>query len=257
MTHIVELFRYTLKGARGMSEKALECDPNVGVVGDRRFALKRKPTVPDGRWSPKAGFLVCANTPKMATYLHIYGSEGKPRREVLAAGEFDAFNPRYMAGLYQELNLPEPPDILDTEGKFNATDTNGPSVSFLNLASVRALADFMDTELNPRRFRMNVYLEGLEPFEELDWVNGWPGTREIMVGNIPFRVDDACVRCKATEANPATGKYDLPVMDALDRLMRERGYPGSAHHDGVYRVMGILASPLDTGTLRIDDTVQT
>jgi hypothetical protein len=31
----------------------------------------------------------------------------------------------------------------------------------------------------PSRFRMNIGMKGLEPFEELTWVDKFPGTMEI------------------------------------------------------------------------------
>ena len=127
-------------------------------------------------------------------------------------------------------------------------------MSFLNLASVDALSAFMGQEIVPSRFRMNVWMAGLEPFEELTWVDKFPGTREILVGDCCFRVDDACERCRAVEANPATGEYDLDVLARLSAMMERRGY--KSPHRGVSHVMGILASPLNQGIIRRHDAIR-
>jgi uncharacterized protein YcbX len=97
-------------------------------------------------------------------------------------------------------------------------------VSFLNLASVQALSKFVGQEIAPTRFRMNIWMMGLEPFEELTWVDKFPGTIEILVGNCRFRVDDACERCRAIEANPETGQYDVKVLESLSEMMQQRDY---------------------------------
>lgn len=94
---------------------------------------------------------------------------------------------------------------------------------------------------------MNVWMNGLQPFEELTWVDAYPGTRIIEVGECRFRVDDACERCKAIEANPTSGIYDIELQAALGEMMSKRGY--KSPHRGVPRVMGILAQPLNDGEI--------
>ncbi len=236
MARIQRLRKYRLKGAQGTDVSFVRVKPDIGIFGDRHFALKRSPATPD-TWSSKGKFYVCANTPQMATLA--------PAAPVGAQLE----------NIGTLLGLQEPPAVLDTKGAFNISDTEGSSVSFLNLASVAELNRFMGVEVNPSRFRMNILLDGLEPFEELTWVNGFPGNLIIEVGTVPFRVDDACERCRAIEANPETGIYDLPVLEALDALMQERGYAGSPHR-GKHTVMGILACPLKHGIVSLGDTVR-
>jgi uncharacterized protein len=127
-------------------------------------------------------------------------------------------------------------------------------VSFLNLASVQALSKFVGQEIAPTRFRMNIWMMGLEPFEELTWVDKFPGTIEILVGNCRFRVDDACERCRAIEANPETGQYDVKVLESLSEMMQQRDY--RSPHRGLPHVMGILAAPLNQGVIRRQDAIR-
>ncbi len=111
----------------------------------------------------------------------------------------------------------------------------------------------MGERIDPQRFRMNVWMRGLKPFEELTWVDKFPGTKEIQVGACRFRVDDACERCKAIEASPATGKYDLEIREALSNMMSQRGY--KSPHRQTPCVMGILAQPLANCFIRRGDTI--
>ena len=101
--------------------------PNVGVFGDRRYAIPVKGRTIEG-WAGKTNFHVCMNRPRMAMQ--------KPR--------FDGrkLDPIWVHELGPMLDDPDP-GIFDTKGAFNMVDTNptkyGPTVSFLNLASVQDL----------------------------------------------------------------------------------------------------------------------
>lgn len=101
---------------------------------------------------------------------------------------------------------------------------------------------------------MNVWIADPPAFAEYDWVDGYPGTRSIMVGNIRMRVDDACERCKAPHANPATGEYDMNVLAALMQLMGQRGY--RSPHRGVTSVMGVFGVVLNEGTINAGDEIK-
>ena len=126
-------------------------------------------------------------------------------------------------------------------------------MSILNLATLRALEDFAGVAIDPEQFRMNVRVEGLPAFAEYDWVDGFPGTREIRLGNVRMRVDDACERCKATHANPATGEFDMNMLALLMQFMEQRGY--RSPHRGVTNVMGIMGVVLNDGVIKIGDEI--
>jgi uncharacterized protein YcbX len=95
---------------------------------------------------------------------------------------------------------------------------------------------------------MNVWYDDGQPFSELAWADSFPGTRELAVGDLRLRIQDACERCLAVEANPNTGQRDLAILDALEDMLRKRGYGGSPHR-GSFHVMGFLATPLAAATI--------
>ena len=95
----------------------------------------------------------------------------------LGINQLDA---RYLQGLARQLGVTGELQMQDTEGVYNLCDTEGAYVSFLNLASVQALSKFVGREIAPSRFRMNIWMKGLDPFEELTWVDKFPGTIEIL-----------------------------------------------------------------------------
>lgn len=238
---VKELYRFPVKGARGERLDTMTIEQAVGVLGDRRFAIKRKASQPDV-WAAKVHFRVCINTPKMAAQTPVFADTAGP------AAPHTALDQRWLGDVASLIEEPEL-GILDTKGAYNLVDTNphsnGPTVSFLNLASVRALEAETGWTIDPARFRMNVWYDNGEPWSELAWASDFPGTKEIAVGDLHMRIQDACERCLATEANPSTGERDLAILDAIERVLKKRGYGGSPHR-GSFHVMGFLATPLAT-----------
>lgn len=250
MPRITALSIYPVKGMRGKSRETLPINSNVGVVGDRERAYlrlehqaKSAGTRKPNGWLPKQYYYVGMNTPRMGAFHH------QMPTSLLA----------------KELGLPETPSQDFTEGNFNLTDTNGPSVSLLNLATLRTFEQFLHEkgeldptdQLNPERFRMNIQLDDLAPFAELQLADSFPGTREITLGSLRFRVDDACERCKATHANPITEEYDLKTVPMLTEFMETYSPRYKSPHRGTTAVMGILLVPLEDGILNLGDELQT
>ncbi len=90
------------------------------------------------------------------------------------------------------------------------TDVPDPWVSIGNLASNRALGQRLGHELSIHRWRMNLWLEGLAPWQEIELVG-----REITIGKAVLFVEEPIARCRATSANPETGRIDLDTLGAL------------------------------------------
>jgi uncharacterized protein YcbX len=112
-----------------------------------------------------------------------------------------------------------------------------PWVAIGNLASNRALGQRLGQALSIHRWRANLWLDGLAPGEEVDCVG-----REIAIGPVRLRVEERITRCRATAANPETGRPDADTLGAL-----EGGY---GHQD-----FGVYARVLTPGTVRIGDPV--
>ncbi len=250
MGHVHDLWQYPVKGMAGENSSAdgLHISPSVGVIGDRQFAIKRRETVPD-TWSPKGMFCVGMNTPAIVAEY--------PWTAYLDRSH-DRFNEGpamlYRDGLARKLGIDGELHILNTEQAFNVTDSQQPYVSFLNHATVHHLEQFLEHNISTQRFRMNVILKGFAPLEELSWIDGFPGTKEFTVGEVRFRIEDACERCKAIEAQPKMGTYNMPLQDGLSEFMAAAGYKGSPHR-GKMAVMGFLARPLNAGVIRWYDEV--
>jgi len=115
------------------------------------------------------------------------------------------------------------------------TDSDFPSVAILGMASLRALGQVMALEVDPRRFRGNLWIDGLAPWEEFDWVG-----REIRIGGARLKVIEPIGRCAATEANPITGRRDAPVVRALRAATGETNF-------------GVYATVIEGGEVALGD----
>ena len=93
------------------------------------------------------------------------------------------------------------------------TDSAFPSVAVLSLASNRALAAQMGHPLSVHRWRGNLWLEGLPPLAETEWVG-----HTLKIGDALLRIEEPITRCRATMANPDTGRIDAETLSALETL---------------------------------------
>ena len=79
-------------------------------------------------------------------------------------------------------------------------------------ATLAALEDVAGQRLEHIRFRANLWLDGLEPWEEIGL-----GGRELRVGAARLTLTERCERCNATAANPVTGTRDVIVPPLIRR----------------------------------------
>jgi uncharacterized protein YcbX len=117
------------------------------------------------------------------------------------------------------------------------TDVPDPFVSILSLTSNRILGQRLGQDLSIHRWRGNLWIEGLAPWEEFDLIG-----REITIGGARLRVTERITRCRATCANPETGRLDADTLGAL-----EQGYD---HQD-----FGVYAEVIHGGTVARGDGV--
>ncbi|MEL6477033.1 MAG: MOSC domain-containing protein [Pseudomonadota bacterium] len=117
------------------------------------------------------------------------------------------------------------------------TDFEDTHIAIASHASLRALEEMAGHPLELIRFRMNIWVEGGAPWEELDWVD-----REITIGGARLRVTARDQRCNATTASPVTGQRDVQIPALLRRRF--------GHMD-----FGVYAQVISGGLVRQGDPV--
>ncbi len=92
------------------------------------------------------------------------------------------------------------------------TDSAFPSLALLSLASLRDLSARMGHTLSPHRWRGNLWLDGLDPWEEWGWIG-----KTIRIGEAELRIEERITRCRATSADPQTGVIDADTLAGCRR----------------------------------------
>ncbi|PRY93523.1 hypothetical protein BCF33_2394 [Hasllibacter halocynthiae] len=119
--------------------------------------------------------------------------------------------------LYAE-GRPGPAALIRAEGQ-GMTDASMPTVSVHSTASLAALSEAAGRALDPRRFRGNLWVDGAAAFGEDAWIG-----RRFRVGGAVLEGVEPILRCRATEADPATGRRDADTMGAMRRLRGEAAF---------------------------------
>jgi uncharacterized protein YcbX len=90
------------------------------------------------------------------------------------------------------------------------TDTEYQSITICSSSSHSSLASEMGLDLSKKRWRGNLWIDELEPWEEMTWIG-----KIVQIGNVQFDVIENVQRCMATTANPETGVRDADTLGAL------------------------------------------
>jgi uncharacterized protein YcbX len=129
-----------------------------------------------------------------------------------------------------------------------ARDGDGQDVHPLTIvssASVRDIGARGDRpDLDARRFRINLEIDGCDPYEE----DTWDGTL-VRLGEATIRVRGQIPRCIITTLAPDTGQKDFKTLNLIarhrPRIEGRRGLP-----------FGMYAEVVEEGRVRIGDPVE-
>ena len=246
MAEIAAIWRYPVKGLAGERLPKVRLTAGQVLPHDRRFALAHGSTRFDpGRpeYLTPSNFFQLKRDEKLAQLGLAFEAESGQltltrKGKAVVRGQADDPTGRLVLAQFFATFLGETgrgvPKLVAAEGHA-FTDLPERQISVLNLASVRDLERVVRAELDPRRFRANVWLEGLPAWAEFDWIG-----RSIALGplggRVRLRVDAPIERCAATNVHPETAERDLNIPLSL-----QRGY---GHRD-----MGIYCEVLDDGEI--------
>lgn len=221
--HVAAIYRHPVKGFTPEPLPYVELAPGEGFPHDRIWAVENGPSGydPDApAFTPKQKFTVLAAIPAVAAARTRFDetsgvltaeAPGAPTYAGrLAEAEGRNAFAAWLSHILPAEDLRGPLKVVDARGPFRFTDHPLGQVSVINLASVRDLSEKMGVDLDPLRFRGNIYVDGWPPWIENDWTD-----RELMVGWARAKVFKPIVRCAATEVNPSTAARDLEVVKGL------------------------------------------
>ena len=111
------------------------------------------------------------------------------------------------------------------------------SISLLNLESINDFQNKIDKEIEISRFRGNIYIDGIEAWQERNWIG-----KIIKINNVSFKVKKNIPRCVAINLKPETDDNSLNLLQSLKKTYN--------HFD-----MGIYLVALDDGKIEIGNNI--
>ena len=247
MWRLAEIYRHPVKSLGEEALDAVALETGRPLPFDRTWAIAHGKTEwsPDNPvWGVPGNFINQTHVPRLAQIKTGYDEAGRrlrlahPDREPLTIDPDDPSHHAELTGWVAPLT-----EGTTRTGPFSVcrapgvafTDFEDTHVSIASVTSRAALEGMVGAPLEPIRFRMNLWLDGMAPWEEFDLVG-----REVEIGTVRLKVIGRCERCNATTANPGTGQRDIQV-------------PATLHKHFGHRDFGIYAQVLEGGTIRPGD----
>ena len=240
---LASIWRHPVKaiGREGLEAVALAAGRTL--PWDRRWAVTHERSAPqDGTWARKANFLRGVSGPSLmavtaasdeAAGLVTLRHPDRPDLTVDPVADAKALV-AWLDPIWPD-DLPRPTGVAACDTGY--TDVPDPWVSIHSATSHRAVEQRMDRGLSIHRWRGNLWIEGTDVWEEFDLVG-----RRLAIGDAVVAVRQRITRCKATMANPDTGRRDADTLAALRTW---------DHQD-----FGVYAEVVEGGPIRTGDAVR-
>ena len=232
---------------------------DVGIIGDRIFAFakdldidkaqlfEKSPEERKGKWNK---VLTLKNSPVLNKYNFLYKKNSLTLtfkdKEILTIDINELSERQLLSNKIIELenSLKEPIVLMKNEESpfFDTSISNKVdfinSVSLLNIQSINDFQKKIDKKVEISRFRGNICIDGIKPWEEREWIG-----KTIKINNISFKVEKNIPRCVAINLKPTTDDNSLNLLQSLKKTYN--------HFE-----MGIYLTALDDGEIKLSDKVQ-
>jgi uncharacterized protein len=220
---VVAICRYPVKGLSPEPMQQVAVVAGETLPYDRAYAIENgagrfNPNAP--QYLPKISFLMLMRNERLASVrsqfdeatqtLTILRSDKPVVRGQLSTKLGRQMIEQFMAA-YMGADLRGAPRIVSAPGH-SFSDVSAKCLHIVSLASVRELQRVVGRPVNPLRFRANLYVDGVPPWAELDWLNS-----DLAIGSTKLVVFKRTQRCEATNVDPETGKRDMAIAATLLR----------------------------------------
>ncbi len=241
------IYRHPVKGLTPESLNAVNLEPGRAIPNDRRFALALGSTPTEAAsttWMSKSNFLMLQRNARLAQLRTSFDDETdtllvRQGEQTLATGkltdEIGRSTIENFFGTYMNKEAKGQPKVVEAAFNHVLSDHATPVISIINLSSLKDLEKITQTVLDPLRFRANIWLDGIPPWAEFEWIN-----KKILIGAVHITVTSRIDRCAAINVNPNTAERDQNIIKAL-----KRGYQ---HID-----FGIFGEAETAGTISVGD----
>lgn len=240
--HLTHIFRHPIKahGREALASVALSA--GEALPWDRRWAIAHEAARITPGWNNCNSFLRGVKSPQLMAMEARFDEASQqvhlshPKIGALSVNPDDADDAARLIDWVRPLipqDRAQPVKVVRFDG--GMTDSNYPTVSILNLASLADLSARMGMDLSIHRWRANFWIDGLAPWAEFDWIG-----KRVAIGDAVLEVTERIGRCRATCVNPATGEVEGETLAALTKAF--------GHTD-----FGIFARVVRGGTVALGD----
>ncbi len=231
---------------------------NIGIVNDRIFAFSKglefnqarlfEKNLEErrGKWNK---ILTLKNSPVLNKYNFKFKDNKltftQRGNEILTIdiskkNEYDLLSNKILeleGSLQKPIFLMENIDIPFFDTSISNKSVLTHSISFINNKSIEDFEKKINQTIEPQRFRGNIHVDGIEAWEERNWIG-----RIIKINDISFKVEKNIPRCVAINLKPSSDDNSLNLLNSLKKTYN--------HFD-----MGIYLTALDDGQVNIGDSV--
>ena len=207
-----------VKSISFQSIKNCEIKKDIGIVGDRIFAFakglnfeqaklfEKDPEERRGKWN---NILTLKNSPMMNKYNFIFDGSNLTltfkNKKILTINSNELNKYELISNKILELeNSIKDSLILMKNEEFPFYDTSiskktvlNHSISLINNKSIQDFKNKINQEIEIQRFRGNIYINGIDAWEEQNWIG-----KIIKINDISFKVEKKIPRCVAINLKP-------------------------------------------------------
>lgn len=240
--HLTHIFRHPIKAHGREALASVVLSEGACLPWDRRWAVAHEAAKITEGWNSCNSFLRGVKSPQLMAMETRFDEQDQqvnlshpkigqiavnPDLEADSARLIDWVRPLIPADRAQ------PVKVVRFDG--GMTDSDYPTVSILNLASLADLSARMGMDLSIHRWRANFWIDGLEPWAEFGWIG-----KRLAIGGAILEVTEPIGRCRATCVNPATGEVEGEILAALSAAF--------GHTD-----FGVFAKVIQGGSVALGD----
>ena len=231
---------------------------NIGIVGDRVFAFSKglesnqaqlfEKNLDErrGKWNK---ILTLKNSPVLNKYnFKLNGNRltfTQKNNEILTidvskTNEHELLSNKILeleSSLQKPIFLMKNKDIPFFDTSISNKTLLTHSISLINNQSIKDFKNKTNQEIETQRFRGNIFVDGIEAWEERSWIG-----KIIKINNISFKVEKNIPRCVAINLKPNTDDNSLNLLQSLKKTYN--------HFD-----MGVYLTALDDGPINIGDNI--
>ena len=234
--------------------KSCNIKQDRGIVNDRIFAFSRGTDIEKAKIIEKKpnerklnNFLSLKNSPALNKYNFIYSNDKlsltiKHKELISISAELEEERALLCNKLLEiEKSLLKPINLLKND-EFPFFDTTHSknifnSISLINLNSIKDFEKKINTKIEFQRFRANFYIDGVDAWEERNWLN-----KVIKINNVSFKVEKNIPRCVAINIKPETDDKSINLLRLLKKNYN--------HFD-----MGVYLTALGDGKISVGDDI--